>query len=100
MTKICVTIWFCNGAKEWDFVDLEKCEKMRLLSASWDGHSEIRMYIDIHMCLFYFSVRGNFLLFTLSGWSKRALIARGSQRVFLEGDCCVLSLAIGGVGAA
>ena len=27
-------------------------------------------------------------------WSKRALIARGSQRVFLEGDCCVLSLAI------
>ena len=21
------SIWFCNGAKEWDFVELEKCEQ-------------------------------------------------------------------------
>ena len=44
------------------------------------------MYIE--SCIrpfFLFSVRGNFLLFTLSGWSKRALIARGSQGVFSKG---------------
>ena len=53
------------------------------------------MYIE--SCIrpfFLFSVRGNFLLFTLSGWSTRALIARGSQGVFLEGYCYVVSLAI------
>ena len=49
---------------------------------------------------FFFSVRGNFLLFTLSGWSKRALIARGNQVGFLEGYCCVLSLAIVAVDTA
>ena len=48
--------------------------------------------IAVVFSVLFFSVRGNFLLFTLSGWSKRALIARGSQGVFLEGYCYVLSL--------
>ena len=59
----------------------------------WEGHSADRMYCSCILCS-YFSVRGNFLLFTLSGWSKRALIARGSQGFFLEGDCYVLSLSL------
>ena len=60
------------------------------------------MYIE--SCIrpfFLFSVRGNFLLFTLSGWSKRALIARGSQGVFSKGIAAFsLSLAIVGTHTA
>ena len=64
--------------------------KMQLLGWSFGGED---VYWPSYLP-FSFSVRGNFLLFILSGWSKRALIARGSQRVFLEGDCCVLSLSL------
>ena len=34
LTKNCVTIWFCHGAKERDLVDLEQIGKMSLFSLS------------------------------------------------------------------
>ena len=53
------------------------------------GHSEVRMYSNTFLFFILFFLR-YFSLFELAGWPKRAIIARGSQRVS-EGYCCALS---------
>ena len=50
------------------------------------------MYSNTFLFFILFFLR-YFSLFELAGWPKRAIIARGSQRVS-EGYCCALSLRV------